>query len=133
MQTAARHTGAREQTSTLPSPRRRGTRPVITAALASLVLTGLACTSGPAGAVAFAARARTAAAVTAADTLTAAEAASLVDRVPPPVLHWTTCQQTDQCATAELPLDYHHPRGAKIKLALLRIKAKDPMHRGAVH
>ena len=102
----------------------------MTAALASLALTGLACTSGPADAVAFAAHTRTtAAAVTPAHTLTAAEAASLVDRVPPPVLHWTTCQQTDQCATAELPLDYSHPRGTKIKLALLRIEAKDPAHR----
>jgi pimeloyl-ACP methyl ester carboxylesterase len=49
--------------------------------------------------------------------------------VPTPVLHWTACRKTDQCATAELPLDYSHPDGAKIKVALLRIRAKDPRHR----
>jgi pimeloyl-ACP methyl ester carboxylesterase len=55
--------------------------------------------------------------------------ARLADRVPTPVLHWTTCRKTAQCATAELPLDYHDPHGQKITVALLRIKAKDPRHR----
>ena len=119
----------------------------MTAALVSLALTGLASTSGPADAAASAARTGTAAAVTSAHTLaavgsahtlaaaasahtlTATAAARLVDRVPTPVLQWTTCRKTDQCATAELPLNYNDPRGAKIKVALLRIKAKDPRHR----
>jgi pimeloyl-ACP methyl ester carboxylesterase len=52
-----------------------------------------------------------------------------VDRVPAPVLHWTVCRKTAQCATAELPLNYAHPGSAKIKVALLRIKAKQPRHR----
>src|SRR5580700_8989242 len=90
-----------------------------TVALALLALAGLACAPDQPGA----------AAAPSAHTLTAAEATSLVDRVPPPVLHWTTCRKTDQCATAELPLDYNDPRRAKIKLALLRIEAKDPRHR----
>ena len=47
----------------------------------------------------------------------------------PPVLRWRTCRKTDQCATARLPLDYHHPGGAKITLALLRIRAADPRRR----
>lgn len=55
--------------------------------------------------------------------------ARLVDQVPTPVLHWTTCQQVDQCATAELPLNYDDPHGATIGIALLRVKAKDPGHR----
>jgi pimeloyl-ACP methyl ester carboxylesterase len=52
--------------------------------------------------------------------------ARLANRVHTPVLHWTTCRKTAQCATAELPLDYNDPRGASIQVALLRIKAKDP-------
>ena len=101
---------------------------------ASLALTGLACASGPTDAAALAAHTGTAAAVTSAHTLaaaasahtlTAAAAARLADRVPTPVLRWTACRKADQCATAELPLDYNDPRGAKIKVALLRIRAKD--------
>lgn len=55
--------------------------------------------------------------------------AGLVDRVPTPVLHWTPCRGTAECATAELPLDYDDPGGATIEVALLRVKAKDPAHR----
>ncbi|MGH3625223.1 MAG: hypothetical protein ACRDQ5_26120, partial [Sciscionella sp.] len=29
----------------------------------------------------------------------------------PPRLHWTGCGGRFQCATAEVPLDYHHPNG----------------------
>lgn len=55
--------------------------------------------------------------------------ASLVDQVPTPVLHWTTCQGTFQCATARLPLDYHDPHGPTTTVALLRLPAKDPAQR----
>ena len=61
--------------------------------------------------------------------LTVTEAARLVSRVRTPVLHWTTCRKTAQCATAQLPLSYQNPHGPKIGLALLRIRAKDPRHR----
>jgi pimeloyl-ACP methyl ester carboxylesterase len=98
------------------------------AALLPLALTGLACAPGrPSGAAAAPARA-VAAATSGADRTSPAEA-RLVDRVPTPILHWTTCQKTAQCATAELPLDYSHPHGATVKLALLRIRAGDPRHR----
>jgi pimeloyl-ACP methyl ester carboxylesterase len=52
-----------------------------------------------------------------------------VDQVPTPVLHWTPCRGTDECATVQLPLDYSDPHGATIQVALLRVKAKDPSHR----
>ena len=55
--------------------------------------------------------------------------ARLADRVPAPDLHWTTCRKTAQCASAELPLNYDHPHGAKVKIALLRIRAADPRRR----
>jgi pimeloyl-ACP methyl ester carboxylesterase len=96
----------------------------MTAALLSLAITGLAVTSGQSGQ----------AATTPAHTVTgpghtSLTQARLVDRVPTPVLHWTTCRKTDQCATAELPLDYRHPGGAKIRVALLRVRAEDPGQR----
>ena len=93
---------------------------ILTVAVLALALTGLACTASlPPDA---------ARAVTTADH-TGSAWARLADRVPAPVLRWRTCQKTDQCATARLPLDYRHPRGAKITLALLRIRAADPRHR----
>jgi pimeloyl-ACP methyl ester carboxylesterase len=66
--------------------------------------------------------------------MTAADSAGIVwarlaDRMPTPVLHWTTCRKTAQCATAELPLDYNDPNGPTIGVALLRIQAKDPRQR----
>jgi pimeloyl-ACP methyl ester carboxylesterase len=65
---------------------------------------------------------------TAADSTSPAEA-DLVDQVPTPVPHWTTCQQIAECATVQLPLDYDNPHGATIGVGLLRIKAEDPGHR----
>jgi len=88
----------------------------------TLPLGGLACSAGrPAGAA-------PARAVTVADR-TGPDWARLADRVPAPVLRWTTCGKADQCATAQLPLSYRHPRGGKIKVALLRVPARDPRHR----
>jgi len=96
----------------------RGPRRVVMAALLLLALTGLACTRD---------------AVAPARSATAGggstDWARLADRVSTPVLHWTTCRKTAQCATAKLPLNYDDPQGAKVTLALLRIKAKDPRHR----
>jgi pimeloyl-ACP methyl ester carboxylesterase len=96
---------------------------IATAAVASL---GLA---GPG----YAASQPTVAVTTPARTVTAAGTstnwAGLADRVPTPGLHWTTCRKIAQCATAELPLNYHHPDGPKITVGLLKIKAKDPAHR----
>jgi len=63
------------------------------------------------------------------DRPAAATETQLVDQVPTPALHWTTCQQTFQCATAQLPLDYHDPHGPTTTVALLRLPAKDPAHR----
>ncbi|HEX6523234.1 MAG TPA: alpha/beta fold hydrolase [Streptosporangiaceae bacterium] len=44
-------------------------------------------------------------------------------------LTWTSCQGGFQCATARVPLDYRHPGGAKISIALIRHLATDPAHR----
>lgn len=99
----------------------------MTAAVLTLAIAGVACAAGqPAEATAAPAHIATAAA----STGTASSGwAGLADQVPTPGLHWTTCQKIAQCATAELPLDYHDPDGAKTTVALLKIKAKDPVHR----
>jgi pimeloyl-ACP methyl ester carboxylesterase len=45
---------------------------------------------------------------------------------PVPELHWSDCGEGFQCATARVPLDYDHPRGPTISLALARLPASDP-------
>jgi pimeloyl-ACP methyl ester carboxylesterase len=54
---------------------------------------------------------------------------SRVDRVPTPKLGWYQCYDYAECATVQLPLDYDKPAGAKIEIAVLRVKAKDQRHR----
>lgn len=53
-----------------------------------------------------------------------------VGRVPKPTLRWASCYQgRAQCATVKLPLDYDAPKGAKVSLAVLRVKARDQKRR----
>jgi len=46
-----------------------------------------------------------------------------------PNLHWTSCHHGFQCATARVPLDYRHPGGRKISIAVVRHVATDPAKR----
>src|SRR5580704_19497648 len=46
-----------------------------------------------------------------------------------PVLNWTPCDNGFQCATAQVPLDYRHPDGTKISIAVIRHVATDPAER----
>src|SRR5581483_3080065 len=50
-----------------------------------------------------------------------------------PGVGWTGCQRgiprPFQCATVTVPLDYRHPSGRKIKLAVLRLPASEPSKR----
>jgi pimeloyl-ACP methyl ester carboxylesterase len=43
-------------------------------------------------------------------------------------LHWRPCA-ADQCATLTVPLDYAHPGGRTISVAVLRVPATDPRHK----
>jgi pimeloyl-ACP methyl ester carboxylesterase len=61
-------------------------------------------------------------------------AASAADTTPPDPalaryygqqLSWTSCRSQDQCGELTVPLDYRHPDGATIRLALLRVPAAD--------
>jgi len=44
-------------------------------------------------------------------------------------LVWHPCAPGAQCATLQVPLDYAHPNGTQISLALLRVPASDAAHR----
>ncbi len=44
-------------------------------------------------------------------------------------LHWAPCRDSFYCATLTVPLDYRHPGGATLDLALLKVPAQDPDHR----
>jgi pimeloyl-ACP methyl ester carboxylesterase len=46
-----------------------------------------------------------------------------------PVLNWKACRGGWQCATARVPLDYRHPSGTKISIAMIRHPATDPERR----
>lgn len=63
----------------------------------------------------------------------AGEADSYIDRLAEaaetPALQWADCQDGFQCATADVPLDYHRPRGERIGLAVIKLPAADPQHR----
>jgi pimeloyl-ACP methyl ester carboxylesterase len=47
----------------------------------------------------------------------------------PAALPWHDCDDGFECATAKVPLDYDHPHGKQIELALIRKPATDPEHR----
>jgi len=44
-------------------------------------------------------------------------------------LSWHDCDDGFECATAKVPLDYDHPHGKQIELALIRLPATDRAHR----
>jgi pimeloyl-ACP methyl ester carboxylesterase len=44
-------------------------------------------------------------------------------------LDWWPCRQSFQCADLTVPLDYSHPDGRTIRLAVIRARATDPAHR----
>jgi pimeloyl-ACP methyl ester carboxylesterase len=94
------------------------TRRLLTAGLAAVLL------AGPLAMPAAAAPPDRAPAAT-----TSAAEKRRVDRVRTPRLAWATCHGYAQCATASVPLDYDHPTGKQIKIALLRVRAKDQKHK----
>jgi pimeloyl-ACP methyl ester carboxylesterase len=60
---------------------------------------------------------------------TSAQERKRVDSVPTPKLGWYKCDDTAECATTLLPVDYDQPKGAKTEIAVVRIKAKDQKHK----
>jgi len=60
---------------------------------------------------------------------TAAPAPAAAAAAAVPQLSWSDCGGGFQCATAAVPLDYDHPSGTKISLALIRHPATDQAHK----
>jgi pimeloyl-ACP methyl ester carboxylesterase len=50
---------------------------------------------------------------------------------PVPALSWASCGDAPgvQCATADLPMDYDHPQGTQVHIAVARVPATDPTQR----
>ncbi|MCD0452139.1 alpha/beta hydrolase [Actinocorallia sp. API 0066] len=46
-----------------------------------------------------------------------------------PVLTWTDCGDGFRCATAKVPLDYDHPNGRRVDLAVIKLPASDQRRR----
>jgi pimeloyl-ACP methyl ester carboxylesterase len=80
-------------------------------------------------AVAAAAGMMAALAIPAGSTLAAAATATTIAAPHVPVLKWTSCDSGFQCATARVPMDYRHPDGAEISIAVVRHLATDPAQR----
>ena len=61
--------------------------------------------------------------------LAATTAGASAGAVRIPRLSWAPCHNGFQCATARVPLDYQHPGGARIRIAMIRHLATDRAHR----
>jgi pimeloyl-ACP methyl ester carboxylesterase len=68
-------------------------------------------------------------ALAAAAPAASAHEATTPEGVPIPRLDWRDCDDGFQCATADVPRDYSRPRGATVRLALIRRPAVDQAHR----
>ena len=44
-------------------------------------------------------------------------------------LAWSGCGDGFQCSTLQVPLDYHHPEGRRLDIAVIRLPAADPARR----
>ncbi|MFD3507534.1 alpha/beta hydrolase [Nocardia sp. NPDC058666] len=53
----------------------------------------------------------------------------LADAAATPSLHWESCADGFECATARVPLDYNRPQAAQIDLAVIKLPAADPARR----
>ncbi|MGW0181214.1 alpha/beta hydrolase [Nocardia sp. NPDC003345] len=53
----------------------------------------------------------------------------LAEGAATPALEWSDCADGFQCATAEVPLDYHRPQGDRIGLAVIKLPAREPARR----
>ena len=100
----------RQLASRLPAAAARFLRPAAVVAAAGLLVTALAP-------------------LTASASASRPSAAWRLGGPPVPVLRWRSCDGGFQCATARVPLDYRHPRGAAIRIAMMRHRATSPARR----
>ncbi|MEU6996118.1 alpha/beta hydrolase [Streptomyces sp. NPDC046465] len=75
---------------------------------------------------------------TTATSATSATTATTATRMPAAALDWTPCaghgpDSRQECATLDVPMDYAHPDGEKIEIAISRIRSEKPSaRRGAL-
>ncbi len=101
------------------------------ALLVTAALVATSCgTAGGARPVATAA-ARRAAPSSTTTTTTSSSSTTTTFPAEPPVapIAWTPCSGTLQCGTVAVPLDYAHPSGPTIEIAVARQPAEDPSER----
>lgn len=53
----------------------------------------------------------------------------LAEEAGTPMMKWVGCEDGFECATATVPLDYHHPDAAQIDLAVIKLPASVPSSR----
>ena len=53
----------------------------------------------------------------------------LAEAADTPTLNWADCGDGFLCATAVVPLNYHHPNDEQIDLAVIKLPATDPGRR----
>src|SRR5262245_659146 len=61
--------------------------------------------------------------------LAATPGAAVATPARAPIPAWTDCADGFRCATIGVPLDYDHPHGRQISLAMIRLPATDPGRR----
>jgi pimeloyl-ACP methyl ester carboxylesterase len=93
------------------------------------ILRGMTATAAAVAAAGLLASGATPARAFSAVPRTAASRTGTTDTARVPVLDWRTCDDGFQCATARVPLDYRHPRGTTISIAVVRHRATDPADR----
>jgi len=55
-----------------------------------------------------------------------------VEQIPVAPAHWAACGNGLQCASVDVPVDYAHPAGPRLRIAVARHPADDPTHRAGV-
>jgi len=113
------------------SPGRRAPRWRLPAGLVALALVSAACSTGPSRhrPTASSRPPASTAPASSAPSRASTTARGSTTTAPPAALRWTPCHGHFQCATVPVPLDYSHPHGRTINLALVRLPAGQPKQR----
>jgi pimeloyl-ACP methyl ester carboxylesterase len=105
------------------APRTRGTALLAALLLLASALSGCSLFGGTSGSTATSSQTRSSAAPQ--PTSTPSTSAGYYHQS----LHWTPCGSGHECARLQVPLDYAHPDGRSIQLAVLKVPALDKAKR----
>ena len=112
-----------------PGPPHRGRRPAVTPVVLAPVLLALAVLAAACGPATGPAAARGGHGTTVPSTAPATTTTTLPTAPPVAPVAWSPCGGTLQCGTVAVPLDYAHPDGTTIQIAVARQPAEDPSAR----